>query len=281
MHVFPETGDIESAADASGESGKPGLALVIPALNESATVRDIVFRALRQVQWIIVVDDGSIDGTAEALKGLPVVVLRNGRTLGKAASLRRGMRCALRKNASAILTLDADGQHAPEDIPRLIAAHRQHGGAIVIGARLHDSGSIPRPRYLANRFANFWIGWAAGYRLEDSQSGFRLYPAAALDAANITENRSRGFVFESEILIDAARAGVSTVSIPIPAVYGTDARPSHFRPIRDIALITRMVAWKLLSRGMHLPGLIRSLQRPPRELRGYENAEVTESAERS
>ena len=281
MDVLTETGDSECAVDASGGADRSGLALVIPALNERGTVRDVVSRALRQVQCIIVVDDGSVDGTAETLHGLPVVVLRNGRTLGKAASLRRGMRCALRRNASAVLTLDADGQHAPEDIPRLIAAHRQNAGAIVIGARLHDSASIPRARYLANRFANFWIGWAAGYRLEDSQSGFRLYPASALGAANITVNRSRGFVFESEILIDAARAGVRTVSIPIPALYGKDGRPSHFRPIRDIALITRMVAWKLLSRGMHLPGLIRSLQRAPGELQDYENAEVTESAEHS
>jgi glycosyltransferase involved in cell wall biosynthesis len=294
------------ASDADGlgtASARPSIALVIPALNEAATIRNVVARALNRVDRVIVVDDGSCDDTSRSLQGLPIVVLRNDRTSGKAASLRRGMSYALDKGASAVVTLDGDGQHAPEDISRLMAAHRQHPDTIVIGARLHETAKIPRRRYLANRFANFWIAWAAGYPLHDSQSGFRLYPGSVVRRVAM-KNRSHGFVFESEILIDAARAGVKSVSVTIPAVYRPDARPSHFRPVHDIVLITRMVAWKLLSRGLYPLGLIRSLRRssqghdvsmissatdtlvgvPPRKepsrLSGADYSEVSSGAER-
>jgi glycosyltransferase involved in cell wall biosynthesis len=265
----------------AGEVGKkPAFALVIPALNEAATIRDVVSRALVQSDTVIVVDDGSHDGTARVLDGLPAVILRNQYTCGKAASLRRGIAYALGEGVAAVMTLDGDGQHAPEDIPRLIAAYRRNPGMIIIGARLHDTLKIPRSRYLANRFANFWIAWAAGYPLNDSQSGFRLYPAQVLESLHVVHNQSRGFVFESEILIDAARSGVRSVSVTIPAVYRTDARPSHFRPVLDILLITRMVAWKLLSRGLYVSGLLRSLQRSDRVSCDYESSEVSNNAER-
>jgi glycosyltransferase involved in cell wall biosynthesis len=237
------------------------MAVVIPAFNEALTIRGVVEAALRQVPRVIVVDDGSSDGTADALRGLTAIVLRNPVNLGKAESLRRGMALALQEGASAVITLDADGQHDPVDIPRLIEAHARRPDPIIIAARLHEKDKIPRGRYIANRVANFWIGWAAGYPLSDSQSGFRLYPAPLLRAIDVTHNRALGFVFESEVLISAARVGVKSFAVPIHAVYRPHARPSYFRPFVDVMLITRMVAWKLLSRGMNIPGLIRSLRR--------------------
>jgi glycosyltransferase involved in cell wall biosynthesis len=236
----------------------PRLAVVIPAYNEASTIRDIATRALREVERVIVVDDGSQDGTGAALHDLPLTVLRNRQNLGKSASLRRGMLLALEERVSAVVTLDADGQHQPEHIPRLLAVHRRDPRSIVIGARLHERQKIPRTRYLANRFANFWIAWAAGYPISDSQSGFRLYPASVLSAIDIRNNTSPGFVFESAVLIDAARAGVTSVAVGIPAIYQAGARPSHFRPVIDVLLITRMVGWKLITRGLDLRGLVRS-----------------------
>lgn len=237
---------------------QPHTALVIPAHNEAGTIRDIVVRALREVERIIVVDDGSTDSTSAELHGLPITVLRHETNEGKAAALRRGMVRALADGAEIVLTLDADGQHQPEDIPRLVAAHRQHPEAIIVGARLRDKNRIPRMRYLANRFANFWIAWAAGYRISDSQSGFRLYPAGILSMIDVANDTSPGFVFESAVLINAAHAGVTSVAVGIPAIYHKGVRPSHFRPVLDAALIARMIAWKLLSRGFDIPGLIRS-----------------------
>jgi glycosyltransferase involved in cell wall biosynthesis len=242
----------------------PRVAVVIPAFNESATIRDVVARALRHAERVIVVDDGSDDGTGAALHGVPATVLRNASNLGKAASLRRGMARALVDGATAVVTLDADGQHEPEDIPRLVAAHLRNPRSIVIGARMHGREAVPRSRYFANRFADFWIGWAAGYRMSDSQSGFRLYPATLLCAIGVHNDQSQRFVFESAVLINAARAGVESVAVGISAIYHSGARASHFRPVVDVLLITRMVAWKLLTRGFNIPGLIRSLRYPDR-----------------
>jgi len=239
-----------------------GIVVVIPAYDEAGTIRDVAQRALSHGSRVIVVDDGSTDGTAEALSGLPLTLLANPRNRGKGASLCRGIRQALEEGADTVVTLDGDGQHRPEDIPRLADAHARHRNAIVIGARLHDSGNIPMDRYLANRTANFFVGWAAGQAVADSQSGFRVYPAALLRALAGCCERATGFAFESEILIEAARAGTKIVAVPIDAIYEARGRRSHFRPVLDIARITRMIAWKLVSRGLDLPGLVKSLRAP-------------------
>jgi glycosyltransferase involved in cell wall biosynthesis len=228
----------------------PLAAVVIPAYNEAATIRDVAQRARQQVALVIVVDDGSSDGTAAALADLDVVLLRNDGNLGKAASLRRGADEALRRGARAIVTLDGDGQHFPEDIALLLRAWREAPEHIVIGSRLHRRSHIPRARYWANRVANFWIGLASGYAIADSQSGFRVYPARLLREARVRCDRSRSFVFESEILIEAARRGVLARCVPVQVVYSSRARASHFRPVLDIARIVRMVAWRLVSQGL-------------------------------
>jgi glycosyltransferase involved in cell wall biosynthesis len=238
----------------------PTRAVVIPAYNEVRTIRDVAQRALAQSPLVIVVDDGSADGTAAALEGLPVVLLRNEGNRGKAASLRCGADEAIKRGASAVITLDGDGQHFPEDIPLLAAAHAAAPGHIVIGSRLHKREEIPLARYRANRFANFWISWAAGYAIADSQSGFRVYPVALFSKAKVNYDEAHSFVFESEILIEAARLGVYAKCVPISVTYSARARPSHFRPVVDIARIVRMVAWRLLARGLYLQGLVRSLK---------------------
>jgi glycosyltransferase involved in cell wall biosynthesis len=194
------------------------------------------------------VDDGSTDGTAAELEGLPVVVLRNDRNRGKGYALWKGIQHARSLGVTWIVTLDADGQHAPEDIPRLIAAAQADPVDIIVGARLLERARQPWPRRWANRIADFWIGCAAGQPLADSQSGFRIYPARLFDALDITPDRARGFVFESELLIAARKRGAVIRAVAIAATPPHGARASHFRPVRDIALITRMVAWKLVLR---------------------------------
>ena len=256
---------MEEASRAGADGGEPRYAVVIPAYNEAATIADVAARAARQVELVVVVDDGSTDGTAAALADLPVTLLRNDQNLGKGASLWRGMRHALGLGIAGVVTLDGDGQHAPEEIPRLLAEARAHPGEIVVGARTFGRDAAPRARYLANRVADFWIGWAAGQPLPDSQSGFRVYPAALLGQVEVKHGPARGFVFESELLIAAARHGFGSRAVPIAALYPKAARPSHFRPVLDIVRITRMVAWQLLSRGMHPTGLRRVLGTTPPE----------------
>lgn len=237
-------------------------AIIIPAYNEAATIRDVTERALRQCPLTIVVDDGSSDGTSAALDGLPVTLLRNATNQGKAAALWRGAEAALAQGAETLVTLDGDGQHVPEDVPRLLSAAKSNPATIVIGARLADREAIPRSRYIANRVAAFCISWACGQHLDDSQSGFRVYPARLFRELSIAHSRSHGFVFESEILIEAARHGYRCITVPIAAIYPPARRASHFRPVLDIVRITRMVAWKIFSRGFYPQGLYRAfLQR--------------------
>lgn len=236
--------------------------VVIPAYNESRTIREVVVATLRHARHIIVVDDGSTDNTTELLKDLPITVIKNNTNLGKAASLLKGMDAALTAGLLPVVTLDADGQHKPDDIARLLECASLHPDKIIIGARLSDRKAFPTTRYYANKTANFWISWAAGYAIEDSQSGFRLYPASLVKKMDLSANKKDSFVFESEVLIDASRKGYQSVSIPIEAIYSTNARPSYFRSVRDIGLIARMVAWKLIIRGMYPQGFYNYLIRP-------------------
>ena len=181
-----------------------GVVTVIPAYNEAPTLRAVVVGVLHHCPQVIVIDDGSTDSTAASVADLPITLVRNPRNLGKAASLWAGMRAALRHGASAVITLDADGQHRPEDIPRFLALAQAHPREIITGSRLAEKAAFPRKRYIANKIANFWISWAAGYAIDDSQCGFRLYPAGLLRRLDL---RSEGFVLESEILIQGASGG--------------------------------------------------------------------------
>jgi len=233
--------------------------LVIPAYNEAATIKEVTSRASRQIKNVIVVDDGSTDGTAEALAGLPVAVLRNPTNRGKAGSLWRGFQQALAAGASGVVTLDGDGQHTPEDIPRLLAEAAVYPDSVIIGARCREQRRRFFWRYVANRVADFWISWAAGHSFADSQSGFRVYPASLLNRVKINHGKAKSFVFESEILIEATRLGHRILAVPIEGLRRPGARPSYFRPVLDIVRITGMVGWKLMSRGMYPIGLYRAL----------------------
>ncbi|VAX15183.1 FIG143263: Glycosyl transferase [hydrothermal vent metagenome] len=240
-------------------TGAEKISVVIPAYNEEKTVKEVAEKALCHARHVIVVDDCSTDATASELNNLDVTLLRNNENLGKAATLWRGIEHAIATGAEKIITMDGDGQHMPDDIPRFAKASVDYPGRVVIGMRFQNSEGIPRARYNANKFANFWVAWAAGMPLKDSQSGFRLYPAELFSRVKIKTGKGRGFVFESEILIEAGRNGFKAISVPIDAIYNSDARPSHFRPALDIAKITIMVAGKLLSRGLYPGGLYKSL----------------------
>ncbi len=240
-------------------NGRDEYILVIPAYNESATIRKVVQGALKHFGTVIVVDDGSSDDTVEKLSNLPVTLRLHTENLGKAASLWNGMQMALNLGAKGIVTMDGDGQHDPADLPRLLMAAQTHPDRLVIGSRLWNRDVIPKARYRANRFANFWIAWASGQAVEDSQSGFRVYPAQLIRLCRFELSRDRSFVFESEIIIEAARHKILCVFLPVQTTYPENARPSHFHRVKDIARITRMVAWRLFIRGFFLPGLWRSL----------------------
>ena len=236
------------------------VAVVIPAFQEAATIAEVIHRARAVLPGaaILVVDDGSTDDTASRAAAAGAEVVGGGINQGKGPALRRGMAEAMARGAEWIITLDGDGQHRPEDIPRLL--ERAATGLIVIGSRRGSSAGQPAARRFANRFADFWISWAARHPVQDSQCGLRAYPAAALKDLGRYEGRSGRFVFESEILIDASRAGWRTEAVEVEVAYGEALRrPSHFKPVADISRIVIMVAGKLLARGMDPVGLLQGL----------------------
>jgi len=228
------------------------VAVVIPALNESLRIRGVVEAALRESDHVIVVDDGSDDGTATCIADLSVTVLRHPTRRGKGASLRTGFDEAVRRGLRGVVTMDGDGQHSAEDIPRLLDAANRHPGHLVIGARLRKRAQQPLYRKLANHFGDWGIAWGTGYQIADTQSGQRFYPA---DVCALRDIPGEGFVFEAQVLISAARQlGTRVVSVPIESRYqqaGSEEefRASHFRPLQDLWRITSHVVAQVLRRG--------------------------------
>jgi glycosyltransferase involved in cell wall biosynthesis len=246
--------------NSAGTAGVGNAVVVIPALNEERAIRAVAEDALAHAEKIIIVDDGSSDGTGAAIADLPIERIRHDAPQGKASALQDGFRRALEMGAG-VLTMDGDGQHSAADLPRLLAAAQAYPNHIVIGARLQGRDATPGKNRFGNRQADFWVSWACGAPIADSQSGQRYYPRAAVELALTLPHG--GFVFESEILIEAARRGIATVSVPIMARYADDRRASHFKPFRDVSRITMMIAWRLIRDGLKLPGLWRALTRKP------------------
>ncbi|MBT8506567.1 glycosyl transferase [Coxiella-like endosymbiont of Rhipicephalus sanguineus] len=239
----------------------PNIAIIIPAYNEEASIRTIVESVFSFTDKVIIVDDGSTDQTVMQLENLPVALLRNTTNQGKGASLMRSFRHLQELNVRAAICMDADTQHDPHDIPKFIQAMEEYPNHIIIGARTYDAESAPKARRRANLIADFFISWAAGHRIIDTQSGYRLYPCDFLYQC-LRRLRSQRFAFESEILIQASRRGYLPISIPIHSHYPKNSRPSHYKPLIDTLKITWMVTWKIITRGFCLPGLRRTLLKP-------------------
>jgi glycosyltransferase involved in cell wall biosynthesis len=233
--------------------------VVIPAYNEAATIRGVVNGCLQHVDHVIVVDDGSIDATSKQLEDLEITLVRHTHNQGKAASLQSGFKQALELGADLVVTIDGDGQHEPKEIPQLLQTAAEHPDSLIIAARLKQRESAPKLRLFANRFADFWVSWASGYPVVDSQSGFRLYPASLLQAIQLNTSPEKGFVYESEILIEAASRNFYSKSVAVKSIYRKEGRDSHYLPWKDTWRIVRMIAGRLLRRGLYLPGLFRSL----------------------
>lgn len=239
-------------------------AVVIPAYNETLTITQVVSEALQLTSLVIVVNDASQDNTAELVQKTDAILVDLPINGGKAKALQAGFEKSLSFGVEAIVTLDGDAQHNPFEIPKLLAHYEKNPKDLCIASRLKDRQNAPRSRRIANGIADFWVSWAAGQPIADSQSGFRLYPASLLSELNFPYENKSGFVFESEVLVDSAHLNYGFAFIPIDTIYAENRRASHFRAGFDITQITFMVAKKLFKKGMNLPGLVRSLTKNPK-----------------
>lgn len=244
----PRTTRVEERPGTASALSTADVAVVIPALNEAATIVEVATGARAVCDTVIVVDDGSSDGSAALIGELPVTVIRHDATRGKAAALMAGFKAALARGAAAVVTLDGDLQHKPGDIPRFVARAAASPETMIVGRRIARNGRRPRLRILANKCADYWISRAGRTAIVDTQCGFRLYPRTIIETVSARHDRRHGFVFESEFLINALRAGYGVEFVEIDAIYAPNPyRSSHYKPVLDTARIAGMIAGKILS----------------------------------
>jgi glycosyltransferase involved in cell wall biosynthesis len=223
---------------------------IVPAYEAASTVGDVVV-GLRQVfparhgGDVFVVDDGSRDGTAERARAAGARVLVHPRNRGKGAALRTGLVAAHEAGFDVAVTVDADGQHPPEEAPRLVEA-TDDPDALVLGVRDLVAAGAPRANQFGNRASNFWLSLFTRRTLADTQCGYRRYPVAKTLAIAPRDPR---FGFEAEIILRAVRAGVPIVEVPVRVLYPQGAsRRTHFRNVRDPVRIVARVVATLLER---------------------------------
>ncbi len=242
---------------------QPHFAVVIPALNEERSIREVVRSALATSAQVIVIviDDGSTDRTVECIQDLPITLIQHPHPLGKGAGLRDGFRKAQELGCTAVVSMDGDGQHLAADIPRLVAAAKLYPHHIIIGARIKDREQQPRGRRRANAVADWGISAACGVAVADTQSGQRYYPAEVLTLADL---EAEDFVFEAALLIAACRElNMGVVSVPIASRYEGTFRSSHFRPVQDVTRITVFTVGRILHYGNFLTYYRRSRKQAP------------------
>jgi len=230
-------------ADRHNPAGR--MAVVIPVYNHGRTVREVVRAALDLGFPIFVVDDGATDGGTSGLDAFSGVrLLRHPLNRGKGAALLTGCRAAA-ELAEWAITLDADGQHDPQDARRLIAAIPTGQRPIIVGQRQRMAGQgAPWTSRFGRGFSNFWIRMAAGPRVSDSQSGFRIYPLPEVLTLGV---RAQRYQFEIEVLVKAAWAGLPVIEAPVNVRYFGAERVSHFRPFVDFCRNTGTFA-RLITR---------------------------------
>lgn len=203
-------------------------AVIIPAFNVSSTIDEVLRRTaiVHPPEQTIVVDDGSADTTGAQSRRTPAVVIVHDVNRGKGAALQSGFDFAMLHGYDAVITMDSDLQHKPEDIPRFITAFNTHHADIIIGSRLHSLKGMPYHRRLSNLVTTFLVGARTTASIDDSQSGFRFIHERVL---NKIRTVSCGFEAETEYIIKAAVQGFTFASIPIETIYaGEKSTMTHW-----------------------------------------------------
>jgi len=207
-----------------------GYCVIIPAYNASSTLPAVVTEALGAGAPLLVVDDGSIDRTAESVQGLPVTLIRHDRNQGKGGALKSGFSWALRQGFTGVVTLDADGQHDASAIGLLVVAARMADIDILIASRSVQFNRMAGLRSWWNRFGAWCMKKKTGFDITDSQSGFRYYSSRLLRSLELD---AAGYHLEMEILMKGWRGGFRIGSLPVTARVADGRATSHFRPVRD------------------------------------------------
>jgi glycosyltransferase involved in cell wall biosynthesis len=223
----PQLGD-------EADGARPLVAIAIPSYNEDRFIGSVVLKALRYADLVLVVDDGSTDQTAAIAGAAEAVVIRHGANMGKAASINTAFRWAMELGVAALVLIDGDGQHAPDEIPKLLAPVLRGEADMVVGTRFGAvKSAIPSYRRAGQRALTTLTNLISGLPVSDSQSGFRAFSPRALELMRF---QSRRFAVESEMQCVAKQAGLRVAEEPISAVY---AEPAKRNPVRHGASVVR------------------------------------------
>ena len=211
--------------------------VVIPTYNNARTLDSVLNDVRYYAPDIVVVNDGSTDATAEILSRHPAIhVITHAKNKGKGTALKHGLRYAKGQGYRYAVTLDSDGQHFASDIPLFIDEIEKTPDALLIGARNLEAENMPGKNTFANKFSNFWYRLETGVRLQDTQSGYRLYPLRKTGSMKYYTAR---YEFELEAIVFAAWRGITVKNIGIHVYYPPEGeRVSHFRPFRDFTRIS-------------------------------------------
>jgi glycosyltransferase involved in cell wall biosynthesis len=220
---------------------EPKTLALIPAFNETCSIAKVVAGARLHLP-VLVVDDGSSDATAECARQAGAKVLLQKPNQGKGAALRSGFKWALDGGYEAVITLDADGQHDPQEIPSFLEIARLRPAGLIIGAR--DFSRMPPVRRLANSLGRACLSLALGQPVRDNQSGYRLISRPVMQA--MLNSSEQGFEFEVEMIAVCLRLGCRLDWVPIQTIY--QGEKSHIQPWRHVRNFLR-VAWKVRQNG--------------------------------
>ncbi|MCU7614771.1 DUF2062 domain-containing protein [Chryseobacterium sp. GMJ5] len=212
------------------------ICILIPTYNNEKTLKRVINGVLEYTQNIIVINDGSTDSTSEILKNYSqITVINLPENKGKGNALKTGFRKAVKLGFNHAITIDSDGQHYPDDIPVFVEALLDEKmDILLIGNRNMTQDGIPKKSSFGNRFSNFWFWFETGIKLEDTQSGYRLYPLHKIPKKYFTPK----FEFEIEIIVRTAWRRIPVKNVPIKVLYDPAERVSHFRPFKDFTRIS-------------------------------------------
>lgn len=213
------------------------ICVIIPTYNNCKTIGGVIDGVQKYIQQIIVVDDGSTDSTNEILskhKLLDIIYFEKNKGKGKA--IREGIKKAISLGFDYAITIDSDGQHFPDDIPKFIETLNDNPDSLIIGSRNIEADGMPSKNTFANKFSNFWFWAETNQRLPDTQSGYRLYPIKLYKKTRFFTNK---FEFEIEILVRSSWSNIKILPIPVKVFYAPEGeRITHFRPLPDFTRIS-------------------------------------------
>lgn len=226
--------------------------VLIPTYNNQVTLKRVLDQVLTYTTNVMVVNDGSTDGTSKILEDYPLLrVINVPVNKGKGNALKTGFEKASKMGYKYAISMDSDGQHYPDDLHvflNALEAELPHNpNLLVIGSRKMDDPTVPEKSSIGNRFSSFWFWVETGVKLQDTQCGYRLYPLDAVNSLNLFTSR---FELEIEVIVKAAWKGVKVINLPVKVLYDENERVTHFRPWQDVARITLLNIYFVLIAGL-------------------------------